>query len=246
MIYWGTRGRGLPQLKRYLDETEGVAVQDVWTDIAPINSQAKERLGYPTQKPLKLMERIIQVSSREGDLVLDPFCGCGTTIDAAVRLKRRWIGIDVTYLAIDLIEKRLRHTHGDAITETYEVHGIPRDLVGAQALFDHSPFDFERWAVSLVNGTPNQKQVGDKGIDGVIRFFTDGKGGTGRVLVSVKGGKSVGPQFVRDLLGAVQTQKADMGLLITIATPTRGMIDAADHGAPTLGPSTARRSRSFN
>ena len=148
MIVWGTRSRGLPQLKRYLDESEGVSVQDVWTDIAPINSQAKERLGYPTQKPLKLMERVIQASSGEGDIVLDPFCGCGTTIDAAVRLKRRWIGIDVTYLAIDLIEKRLRHTHGDAVIETYEVHGIPRDLVGAQALFDHSPFDFERWYCS--------------------------------------------------------------------------------------------------
>jgi hypothetical protein len=228
LIYW-TRNR-VPRLKFHVEDAPGMPLPDIWSDISPINSQARERLGYPTQKPLKLMERIIQASSGEGDTVLDPFCGCGTTIDAAVRLKRRWIGIDITYLAIDLIEKRLRHTHGDTVTGTYEVHGIPRDLVGAQALFDHSPFDFERWAVSLVNGTPNQKQVGDKGIDGVIRFFTDGKGGTGRVLVSVKGGKSVGPQFVRDLLGAVQTQKADMGLLVTIARPTRGVIDAADHG----------------
>src|SRR5215218_3091875 len=94
--------RQQPPWLLHLDETEGVAVQDVWTDIAPINSQAKERLGYPTQKPLKLTERIIQASSHEGDLVLDPFCGCGTTIDSAVRLKRRWIGIDITYLAIDL------------------------------------------------------------------------------------------------------------------------------------------------
>lgn len=219
-----------PQLKRYLDEQEGVVLGNVWTDISPINSRASERLGFPTQKPLTLLERIISASSNEGDVVLDPFCGCGTTVDAAQRLGRRWIGIDVTYIAIDLIAKRLLHTYKEDIEGTYEIRGIPRDARSARALFEQSPFDFERWAVSLVNGQPNERQVGDRGIDGVIRFNTDNKGGIGRVLVSVKGGRQLGPQFVRDLLGTVETQHAEMGLLITMGEPTRGMVDAADHG----------------
>jgi DNA modification methylase len=227
---------GYPQLKRYLDEMPGQMVQDVWTDIQPINNRAAERLGYQTQKPIALMERIIGCSSNEGDLVLDPFCGCGTTIDAAEKLGRMWVGIDITYIAVDLIEKRLQHAHGPSITETYQVHGIPRDLAGAHALFEHSPFDFERWAVSRVNGTPNEKQQGDKGVDGVIRFFTDTRGNTGRVLVSVKGGKTVGPQFVRDLLGTVHTQQAEMGSLITLAPYTRGMKDAMNHAGSYLWP----------
>lgn len=241
MIYWGAKGAGLPQLKRYLDISEGVAVQDVWTDISPINSQAKERLGYPTQKPLALLERIIEASSIEGDVILDPFCGCGTAIDAAVRMGRRWIGIDITYIAVDLIVKRLRHRYGPAITDQYEVLGIPRDLGAAKALFERSPFEFERWAVSLVHGTPNQKQVGDRGVDGVIRFFADPKASrVGRVLVSVKGGKSVGPQYVRDLVGTVRTQKAEMGSLISLASSTRGVRDALDHAGSYTWPINGR------
>lgn len=201
---------------------------DTWSDVSPINSQAAERLGYPTQKPLLLLERIIAASSNEGDVVLDPFCGCGTTIDAAEKLGRRWIGIDITYLAVDLIEKRLRHTYGDKITKTFETVGIPRDVGAARRLFETSPFDFERWAVSMVDGQPNEKQVGDKGVDGVIRFPTDGKGGTGRVVVSVKGGKQLGPQMVRDLGGTVSSQRAEGGVLITLETPTRGMIEEAN------------------
>ena len=222
------RKTGMPVFKRYLDEQPGVPQQDIWTDIR-LHAGSKERLGYPTQKPLALLERIVTASSNEGDLVLDPFCGCGTTIEAAERLKRRWIGIDITYLAVDLIEKRLRHSFGSSIADSYAVQGIPRDLLGAQALFREAPLDFERWAVSLVNGTPNEKQVADKGVDRVVRFFTDAQRSTGRALVSVKGGKQIGPQFVRDLLGAVGTQKAELGVLITIAEPTRGMKDAADH-----------------
>jgi DNA modification methylase len=221
---------GMPEYKRYLDEMPGVSLQDVWTDIDPINARAAERLGYPTQKPLALLERIIKLSSNEGDLVLDPFCGCGTAVDAAQRLGRRWIGIDITYIAIDLIEKRLLHTFGPSISEAYEVHGIPRDLEAAHALFRHSPFDFERWAVSLVGAQPNEKQVGDKGVDGVARFAVDAQGTMGRMVVSVKGGKTVTPQFVRDLVGTVQTQKADMGLLVTMAKPSRGVLDAINHG----------------
>ena len=222
------RKTGMPVYKRYLDEQLGVPLQDVWTDIR-LTSADKERLGYPTQKPVALLERIIMASSNEDDLVLDPFCGCGTTIDGAQRLRRRWTGIDITYIAVDLIEKRLQHTFGLAITAAYDVLGIPRDLGGAQALFQHSPFDFERWAVSMVGAQPNEKQVGDKGVDGVARFQIDAKR-IGRLLVSVKGGKTVTPQFVRDLVGTVHTQKAEMGILITMAKSSPGVMDAVNHG----------------
>ena len=229
MIQWGKGGQGMPRLKRYLKSGQGVSVQDLWIDIPPINSQAIERLGYPTQKPIVLLERILSASSNEGDIVLDPFCGCGTTIDAAQRLNRQWIGIDITFIAVDLIEKRLRHAYGDSVTDTYEVDGIPRDMASAQALFNRSPFDFERWAVSRINAQPNEKQVGDKGIDGVARFYLD-KSVNGRILVSVKGGKTIGPQYIRDLIGTVETQKAQMGVLISMAEPTPGVRDAANHG----------------
>jgi DNA methylase/NACHT-associated inactive Restriction Endonuclease 1 len=212
----------------YVAADRMAVVGDIWSDFGSINSGAAERLGYPTQKPLALLERIITASSNPGDTVLDPFCGCGTTVDAAQALNRQWIGIDITFIAIDLIEKRLQDRY-PGIAGTYETFGIPRDLAGAQALFDHSHFDFERWAVSRINARPNEKQVGDKGVDGVARFYLDKKD-VGRVLVSVKGGATVGPQFVRDLIGTVQTQKAEMGVLITMATPTRGVLDAIDHG----------------
>lgn len=222
-----------PQLKRYLDEQEGVVIGNVWTDIPPINSRAAERLGYPTQKPIALLERILEASTNPGDIVLDPFCGCGTTVDAAQKMDRHWIGIDVTYIAIDLITKRLEDRYGQAIDGTFEVAGIPRDKAAALSLFSKSPFDFERWAVSLVNAQPNQKQVGDKGIDGVARFPLGDPnvkgGGIGRILVSVKGGRQIGPQFVRDLLGTVETQKAEMGVLILMTDATRGIVDAVNH-----------------
>lgn len=224
----------VPQVKRYLDERKGKPLSDVWTDIPPLNSQAAERLGYPTQKPLALMERILRLSTNPGDVVLDPFCGCGTTVDAAEQLGRRWIGIDITYIAIDLIEKRLLHTYGPGIVGTYDVSGIPKDALGAQALFDRNPFDFERWAVSMVNAQPNEKQVGDKGIDGVARFPIDTKT-TGRVLVSVKGGKTINPAMARDLEGTIVAQKAEMGILITQVPPTAGVSEVMNHsGSYTL------------
>jgi len=221
----------VPQLKRYLDEQRGLPLSDVWSDIAPLNSQAAERLGYPTQKPLALLDRLIKLTTSEGATVLDPFCGCGTTIDAAIKLNREWLGIDITYIAVGLIQARLKDTYGNEIAKTYKVEGIPRDLQGAQALFNASPFDFERWAVTLADGTPNEKQVGDRGVDGVIRFLNDAKGKAegGRVLVSVKGGKSINPAMVRDLVGTVESQKAEMGVLITMVPPTPGMVEAANH-----------------
>ncbi len=219
----------VPRVKRYLDELRGMPLSDVWSDIGPLSAHAAERLGYPTQKPVALLERIISASSNPGDVVLDPFCGCGTTIDAAQRLGRKWIGIDVTYIAIDLITKRLSHTF-PGIDGSYAVHGIPRDVGAARALFTHSPFDFERWAVSLVSAQPNEKQVGDKGIDGVARFHLGPRGEVGRLLVSVKGGKTVNPTAVRDLGGTIAAQKAQMGILITLAEPSRGVLDAVNHG----------------
>jgi len=223
-----TKPGTVPQYKRYLDEMPGVPLQDIWTDIDPINSRAAERLGYPTQKPLSLLERVIKMSSDEGAVVLDPFCGCGTAVDAAQKLGRQWIGIDVTYLAIDLIDKRLRHSFGNEIAAAYEILGIPRDVASARALFLRNPFEFERWAVSLVDGQPNEKQVGDRGIDGVIRYPIDAKGTTGRILVSVKGGQPPGPQAVRDLIGAVHSQRADMGVFIAMEDPTPRMAEAAN------------------
>lgn len=214
--------------KHYLSEQEGRKAADVWTDIAPLQGSGTERLGYPTQKPVALLERVIAASSNPGDVVLDPFCGCGTTIDAAQRLDRQWIGIDVTYLAIDLIDTRLRGTYGEEITDSYEIVGIPRDLDGARALFGRNPFDFERWAVSLVDGTPNEKQVGDRGSDGIIRFPIDDKA-VGRAVVSVKGGHSVNPGMVRDLAGTVQAMKSELGVLIVMDKPTPGMAEAAQH-----------------
>jgi len=210
-----------PQLKRYLDEMEGGVMGTVWTDISPINSQAQERLGYPTQKPVALLQRLVAASSNPDDLILDPFCGCGTSIHAAEVLKRNWIGIDVTHLAISLIEKRLNDAWPGI---KYEVHGTPKDLSGAKALADLDKYQFQWWAVSLVNAVPvgGKKKGADQGIDGVIYFKPDGKK-TERAVVSVKGGQNVSVAMIRDLKGVMDREKAPMGLFITLANPTGPM-----------------------
>ncbi len=218
---------GYPRQRFYLDESKGVPLQDAWNDISSLSGSNKERLGFPTQKPVALLERIIESSSSPGDLVLDPFCGCGTTVIAAQALGRRWIGIDVTYIAIDLMRRRLEDAFSGQAE--FDIDGIPRDLPGAQALFARSPFDFERWAVSLVYGQPNEKQVGDRGADGIIRFPMPEKNKIGRIVVSVKGGGHVGPAMVRDLDGTINAEKADMGVLITMSPPTSKMVEAAQH-----------------
>jgi hypothetical protein len=238
-VWYSSEKSKRPQLKRYLDEQSGSVIGNVWTDIPPINARARERLGYPTEKPLALLERIVAASSNEGDVVLDPFCGCGTTVDAAQKVNRNWIGIDVTYLAVDLIRKRLRHTYSDEIEGTYEVHGIPTDVAGAQALFNENPFDFERWAVSLVDGQPNEKQVADKGVDGRIRFHAD-KDQLGTVIVSVKGGQSVNPAMVQSLIGAMHQANGEMGLLILMREPTKGMAEVADLSGSYTVPQTGQ------
>jgi len=211
-----------PRLKRYLDEMSGGGVKGtVWTDINPINSQAQERLGYPTQKPQALLERIVSASSNEGDVVLDPFCGCGTTVHAAQKLKREWIGIDITHLAISLIEKRLK----DAFPGIqYEVHGTPKDLEGARALAAQDKYQFQWWAVSLVNAVPfgGKKKGADSGIDGLIYFKPEGKT-TEKAIVSVKGGENVSVAMVRDLAHVVDREKAKIGVFITLVEPTGPM-----------------------
>lgn len=231
-IHW-TRNDN-PRVKYFLETDakgnvlEDVLVGDVWTDIPDAMHMGKERLGYPTQKPEALLDRIIKAASQEGDVVLDPFCGCGTTVAVAQRLNRRWIGIDITFLAIDLIENRLIGQYGEDVRDTFVMDGIPEDLRAAKALMEKNAFDFERWAVSRVKGEPNEKQVGDRGKDGVIYIPLDDKGERGRVLVSVKGGKNVGPSAVRDLLGTVKTEEAEMGVLVTLSEPTAGMEEAVN------------------
>ncbi len=220
-IYWPTKDGAWPRFKKYLDETKGVPLQDVWTDIFPINSQAQERLGYPTQKPQALLERIIAASSNEGDIVLDPFCGCGTTIHAAQKLKREWMGIDITHLAISLIEKRLK----DAFPGIkYEVHGTPKDLEGARALAEQDKYQFQWWAVSLINAVPfgGKKKGADSGIDGLIYFKPEGKA-TEKAIVSVKGGDNVNVAMVRDLAHVVDREKAKIEVFITLADSTGPM-----------------------
>lgn len=210
-----------PQLKRYLEEMQGGVIGDVWTDVPPINSQAQERLGYPTQKPLALLERIITASSKKGDVVLDPFCGCGTAVHAAHKLKRNWVGIDITHLAISLIEKRLK----DAFPGIeYEVHGTPKDLEGARALAAQDKYQFQWWAVSLVNAVPfgGKKKGADSGIDGLIYFKPEGKT-TEKAIVSVKGGDNVSVAMVRDLAHVVDREKAKIGVFISLAEPTGPM-----------------------
>ncbi|MGA3094353.1 MAG: DNA methyltransferase [Dehalococcoidales bacterium] len=227
-IIWPTKEGGIPSFKQYLDDMEGVELQDVWPDIPPLSAQAIERLGYPTQKPEALLERIIQASSKEGDIVFDPFCGCGTTIAAAQKLNRKWIGIDVTWLAIDLIEKRLENAFGKAVKSTYEVKGNPPDEASAEALSRKNKKEFEVWAISLVGAQSRER---DGGVDGIFGF-TEKDRKLRKVLVQVKGGDTLIPSMVRDLIGTVKKEGAAIGLLITLKKPTAGMLADAVHSEP--------------
>jgi site-specific DNA-methyltransferase (adenine-specific) len=241
MEQWDREGRlwfpkdinGRIQRKRFLDELKGKPVQNLWDDIEMISSQSSERLGYPTQKPLALLERIIQASSNEGDVVLDPFCGCGTAVHAAEKIKRQWIGIDITHLAVSLIEKRLR----DAFPKIqFEVHGTPKDYDGAANLAKRDKYQFQWWACSLVNAQPYQgkKKGADSGIDGLIFFLDEGKQAK-KIVVSVKGGENVSVAAVRDLRSVVDREKAAIGLLVTLNPPTKPMeTEAISAGYTTL------------
>ncbi len=219
-----SRPGAVPAYKRYLDEMPGIPLQNFWTDIEPIGSRAKERLGYPTQKPQALLERIIQSSSNPGDVVLDPFCGCGTAVAAAQQLNRRWLGIDVTHLAVALIKNRLKTAFSLDPGQQYEVVGEPRDVGSARALWQQDPYQFQFWAVSLLEAQPRQKQRRgpDRGIDGLLYFIDGPRRKPQKVVVQVKGGRVSSP-LIRDLRGVVDREKAALGLFITLEEPTRDM-----------------------
>lgn len=218
-----SRPGGVPRLKRYLDEQEGTPIGDVWTDIRPVQSQAQERTGYPTQKPLPLLARILEASSNRDDVVLDPFCGCGTTVHAAETVGRRWVGIDVSIHAVHVIEDRLARAFGPLIVPKAE--GIPADYDAAARLAATLPFQFQWWANYLI-GVHYLKEVkkgADRGIDGEL-FFPMGPGRPyGRLLTSVKGGKNVTPAMVREVRGVIEREKAELGLFICLDFPTLEM-----------------------
>lgn len=232
LLYFPESKEGRIRIKRYLDEMPGTTIGNLWDDISPLNSQAQERLGYPTQKPEALLERIINASSNEGDTVLDPFCGCGTAIAAAQRLNRRWIGIDITCLAISLIKHRLHNAFGDGIKDAYEIKGEPVSESDARELAESDPYQFQWWALGLVNARPvEQKKGADKGIDGRIFFHDEAESGaTKQIILSVKAGKLHAP-YVRDLRGVIEREKAAIGVLLAIEEPTKPMrVEAASAG----------------
>ncbi len=218
-IYQPGEGK-VPRYKRYLDEVKGVAMGDIWTDLSAINSMARERLGYPTQKPLTLLGRIIAASSNEGDVVLDPFCGCGTTVHAAQKLKRQWVGIDVTHLAIALIERRLKEAFPGI---AYEVHGVPKDADAARDLAERDKHEFQKWVVATIGGQPYKggKKGMDRGIDGYLHF-RDADNKPQLAIISVKGG-GTNSGHVRDLKGTMEREGAKLGVFLTLNPPTREM-----------------------
>lgn len=236
-------GSAWPTPVRYLGAEDGQPLQDIWAaqpytektvfgteeivdaDVAWLGTTAPERQGYPTQKPIGLLERIIKASSDEGDIVLDPFCGCGTSVHAAQKLGRQWTGIDITHLAIALIEKRMRSAFRGI---AFEVEGTPRDLDGARDLAVRDKYQFQWWACSLISAQPFQgkKKGADGGIDGLI-FFQDDKAGAKKIVVSVKGGENVTVAMIRDLAHVVRREKAEIGLFVTLAAPTGPMATEA-------------------
>lgn len=228
-LHFPSKDGGKLRLKMFLDESPGIKVQNIWSDISAVNSQAVERIGYPTQKPLALLERIVQVSSNPGDVVLDPFCGCGTAIHAAEKLKREWIGIDVTHVAIQIIQDRIRNHFPRC---TFEIVGRPKDIEGAAALFEHDPYQFQWWATWFVGGQPRggKKKGADRGVDGEL-YFKKGANEDGYAIISVKGGKNLTPAMISELCGVREREGADMGLFVCLGKPTKEMrINAAAAG----------------
>ncbi|NCR52331.1 MAG: site-specific DNA-methyltransferase [Microcystis aeruginosa L211-07] len=223
---------GTPRLKQYLEEMPGVPLTNLWNDIPPINSQASERLGYPTQKPEALLERIIKASSNKGDIILDAYCGCGTTIAVAERLERNWIGIDITYQSISLMLKRLEDSFGKNFLDKIELNGIPKDLESAKALAtkpdDRTRKEFEKWAVLTYSNNRaviNDKKGADKGID-AIAYFQGDKDNREKIIFQVKSG-NVKSGDIRDLQGTMTIQGAALGIFITLKPPSKDMIQTA-------------------
>jgi site-specific DNA-methyltransferase (adenine-specific) len=248
MIYIPRDGKGQPKYKQYLGL--GIPYQDIWAcqpytegtlfgteecidaDVKWLGHEA-EKLGYDTQKPEGMLERIISSSSKEGDLVLDPFCGCGTTVQVAQKLNRRWIGIDITHLAIGLIKTRLDDAYGPEIRKTYEVIGEPTDVAGAAQLAEENKWQFQYWALGLCGARPTEgvKKGADRGIDGRLYFHDDNSGDSKQIIFSVKGGQNIGVSEVRDLIGVLQREKAEIGVYISFEEPTKPMLrEAAEAG----------------
>ena len=216
-----TKG-GVPRYKRYLDEMPGVPLQNDWTDIRP--RSRSESLDYRTQKPIALLERVIASSSNEGDVVLDPFCGCGTAVAAAHKLGRQWLGIDITHLAVALMKNRLQTAFGLEAGRDYDVIGEPQDVGSARALWEQDPYQFQFWAVSLLEAQPQseQRRGADRGVDGMLYFIDGPRRTPHKAVIQVKGGRVSSPQ-VRDLVGVVEREQAAMGLFISLEPPTRDM-----------------------
>lgn len=224
LIHWPTRG-SVPQFRRYLAPERGVAAQDVITDIDPISPHAKDRLGYPTQKPGALLERIIKASSNPGDVVFDPFCGCGTTIYAAETLRRNWVGCDIAILAIRLIREVLAERYRLTEGIQFEVNGIPVSVEQAEELFKHDHGQFQNWAVERAGGFPTQKKTGDRGVDG--RIYFEAAEGLREMVISVKGG-AIQPRDIRELRGVLTSEpNARLAGFISLREPTRAMREAA-------------------
>jgi len=223
LIYWPPKG-SVPQQKRYSEENPGVLIQDIVTDIGPISSHAGERLGYPTQKPITLLDRIIRASTNKGDVVFDPFCGCGTTIYAAVKNERKWIGCDIAILSIKLVREILTGDEYRLVEgKHFDVSGIPVSVEQAQELFKENPFQFEHWIVERVGGFPTKK-TGDKGIDGRMYFETHQ--GLKAMVLSVKGGK-LRPTDVRDLVGVLANEPGtEMAGFLSLQDPSKAMREA--------------------
>ena len=222
---------GTPRYKIYLDESLGKPLQDIWDDVPPVHVKPKERLGYPTQKPEALLERIIRASSNEGDVVLDPFCGCGTAVAAAQKLDRKWIGVDITHLAVALMKNRLKTAFDLEPRQDYDVVGEPQDAGSARALWEQDHYQFQFWAVSLLEAQPQQEQRrgADRGVDGMLYFLDGPRRTPHKVVIQVKGGHVSSPQ-IRDLKGVVEREKAALGLFISLEEPTRDMRTEAASG----------------
>lgn len=230
-IWYPTAKNRRPARKLYLDESKGRLLGNIWSDIPPLQASSAERLGYPTQKPLALLERILSASSNPGDVVLDPFCGCGTAVAAAEKLGRRWIGIDITHLSIALQKYRMQQMFPGI---TFNIVGEPEDIGAARQLALDDRYQFQWWALSLVRAKPLGGELGnktgskvgkkgaDKGIDGVINFIDDNSAKSKRVLVQVKSGH-VSSATVRDLVGTVTRENAAIGVLVTLEASTRDM-----------------------
>ena len=240
----------MPRFRQYLQESPGIPLQDIWAyqphtrdvlynsddaideDVRWIPRQwSKERLGYQTQKPLGVLDRIILSSSNPGDIVLDPFCGCGTAVVAAEKLQRRWLGVDITHLAVSLLKSRLKDSFNLLPGIDYQVFGEPLDPGSARALWEQDPFQFQFWAVSLLEAQPRERvrRGPDQGIDGILYFIDGPRRSPKKVVIQVKGGRVSSP-LIRDLKGVVEREKAAMGLFITLEEPTRAMLTEAASG----------------